>query len=137
MVRVRNPFKRQDSFSVPVDTLHRPSTSLAGPDSVPTLASSASADKPPAPAAFGIDEDVDEDVDDEVKDKDALDQEERPTARSSAHELHHQQHRATDPAAREADELDAEDLLSNGKERPIEVRLFPSLPSPQSSRATS
>ena len=133
MVRVRNPFKRQDSFSVPLDTLHRPSTCLAGPDSVPTLASSASADKPPAPAAFGIDEDVD----DEVKDKDALDQEERPTARSSAHELHHQQHRATDPAAREADELDAEDLLSNGKERPIEVRLFPFLPPSQSSRATS
>ncbi|GAA5847863.1 hypothetical protein JCM9279_006672 [Rhodotorula babjevae] len=116
MVRVRNPFKRQDSFSVPLDTLHAPSSSAAGPDSVPTLAASSPADKKPAPAAHGIEED-----DDEVKDKDALDQEERPTALTTAHELHRQQHRATDPAAREADELDADDLLSNGKERPIET----------------
>ncbi|TNY19127.1 peptide transporter MTD1 [Rhodotorula diobovata] len=109
MVRVRNPFKRQDSFSVPLGALARaPGATSSPPDTVPTLPVSGET----TPGAAGLDLDDDED-----KDKAAF--EEQPTARTSAHDV--APHRATDPAAREADELDAEDVLANGKERPIET----------------
>lgn len=118
MVRVRNPFKRQDSFSVPLGALARaPGATSSPPDTVPTLPVSGET----TPGAAGLDLDDDED-----KDKAAF--EEQPTARTSAHDV--APHRATDPAAREADELDAEDVLANGKERPIEVRLSGGLRAP-------
>ncbi|GAA6055417.1 hypothetical protein JCM3770_006982 [Rhodotorula araucariae] len=105
MVRVRNPFKRQDSFTAGAPSSATP---VLPSDAVPTLPASG---EKPLPTALTGDEN-------EKDDKDAVDDGE-PTAITSAHDVH--PHHATDPAALEADELDAKDMLANGKERPIET----------------